>query len=234
MLWPTSALLTWGLGWFLWRLVEPPFGAAAALLVCSVSAWAHRRPMRRWITLAGLPLALLAHGVAWPAWMWLLLLLVGLALYPPSRWSEAPLFLTPARALEGLAQRLVLPVGRRILDAGCGTGAALQALHREFPDACLAGTEASALLAAWARWRCPWAVIRRGDLWAEDWSGVDLVYVFLRPETMAKILLKARAELRPGAYLLSLDFPLPEVQPHARWPVGDVHQLYLYCAEELN
>ncbi len=90
------------------------------------------------------------------------------------------------------------------------------------------------MLALWARWTCPDAVVRRGDLWRDDWSGFQVVYLFQRPESMAKALAKARTELRPGSWLLSLDFPLPGPQARADWPAGGRHHLYLYAAEDLN
>ncbi|MBH9552760.1 class I SAM-dependent methyltransferase [Inhella gelatinilytica] len=203
-------------------------------LTCAGLAGLHRRPARRWITLLGLPVAYGLVSAAIPAWIWLLSAVLILVLYPPNRWGEAPLYLTPASALSGVGLQLQLPSGGRGLDAGCGSGAGLRALRREWPQLVWSGTEASALLAQWTRWRCPWATIRCGDLWLDDWRSETLVYVFLRPESMEKVREKARAELQPGACLLSLDFPLPDVKPSASWPAGGRHRLYLYRAEALN
>ena len=46
-------------------------------------------------------------------------------------------------------------------------------------------------------------------MWARSWAGVDLVYLFQRPESMARAWDKARAELAPGAWLVSLEFDIP-------------------------
>ena len=110
----------------------------------------------------------------------------------------------------------------------CGPGGSA------FPTAQLHGTEASWALAQWARWRTPDAQIRCADLWADDWSRFDLVYLFQRPESMPHALAKARAELHPGSWLLSLDFPLPGVPAQREWAVAPRHRLYLYAAESLN
>ena len=96
--------------------------------------------------------------------------------------------------------------GEHVLDAGCGLGHGLQALRLAYPQAQLHGIEWSWPLRAVCAVRCPWARVRQGDIWKADWSGYDMVYVFQRPESMARAAAKARAELRPGAWLVSLDF----------------------------
>lgn len=228
-LWPTSALVVWGLA----ALSSAWLGWSAACLLAATLALLHRRPWRRLVVAVGLPLALLLQGAALPAWAWLGPLLVLVLLYPRRLWRDAPLFHTPARAFDGLAGLLPLADGARLHDAGCGSGAALRAWHRAYPQLRLSGSEASRPLALWARWRCPWAEVRCGDLWAEDWSALDAVYLFQRPESMARALAKARAELGAGSWLLSLDFELPGVAPHWTRAAGR-HRLLGYRREDLN
>lgn len=231
-LWPGTALAVWLAAWALWRAW--PTLPLLSLLPLALGALLHRRPWRRWIVALGWPLALLVQGAALRPWAWALLGLALLALYPWRQWRDAPLYPTPAGALDGAAAHLPLRHGARVLDAGCGTGAGLRALRRAWPQAQIEGVEASRLLAWVARWRCRgWARVRRADLWADDWSVFDLVYLFQRPESMPAALDKARAQLRAGAWLLSLDFPLPGVRARADWPVGR-HRLYLYPAESLK
>ena len=38
-----------------------------------------------------------------------------------------------------------------------------------------------------------WFTGRRGDIWAADWSGYELVYLFQRPESMARALSRRMA-----------------------------------------
>jgi hypothetical protein len=100
-----------------------------------------------------------------------------------------------------------------MLDAGCGAGDGLRALRRAWPDAQVAGVEWSWALAWLARWRCPWARVQQGDMWAAGaWQGLHLVYLFQRPESMARAWDKARAEM-PGGWLASLEFVVPGVAP---------------------
>jgi len=228
-LWPASALAAWSLS----ALAAQALDWGAGLLLAFALALLHRRPWRRATVALGLPLALLLQGAALPSWWWLLLLAALLLLYPRRLWRDAPLFLTPAQAFDAVPPLLPLPAGERLLDAGCGNGAALRALRRAYPQAEIHGVEASRALALWTRWRCPWAQVRHGDFWDEDWSGYALVYLFQRPESMAPALAKARRELQPGSWLLSLDFELPGCQPRWCLPVGR-HRLLAYGVDDLN
>ncbi len=218
--WPLPALLAWAAGWAVLRGLAaaglaPLPALAAAGLVSAALALTCRGRWRRLIAFAGFPLSVVAWGggSGLAPWAWLLALAPLLALYPLRAWRDAPLFPTPADALKGLDAVVGQPT--RVLDAGCGLGHGLSALHRLWPAAALAGVEWSPLLAWLAGWRHPGAQVRRGDMWALPWSGHDLVYLFQRPESMARAYDKAARELAPGAWLVSLEFAVPGRQPHA-------------------
>jgi SAM-dependent methyltransferase len=167
---------------------------------------------------AGFPLSLLASGIASGVMAvgWLVAALLLLLLYPLRSWRDAPVFPTPFGALDGLSQHITLATGARILDAGCGLGAGLIALRRAFPSARLEGLDWSWPLVIACRLRCRDAAVRRADIWHADWSAQDLVYLFQRPESMGRAVDKARRELRPGAWLVSLEFPALGLLPDAR------------------
>ena len=227
--WPMPALRVWAMAWAAFLVlqgVEPTRGLAlpAAVLAGLLPAWAWPGVAywRRLIIAAGFPLSALGQGLGTmggadalllPAWAWLLPLALLLLAYPLRAWGDAPMFPTPPDALEALPPVLRLGQGARLLDAGCGMGHGLQALHQAWPDALVDGTEYSAPLAWIARWRCRFAQVRRGDMWRDDWSRYDLVYLFQRPETMARAHAKARRELGLGCWLASLEFPVPGVKP---------------------
>ena len=230
--WPLLALLSWAGCWGLFLALGPRAGApvalAAALLLGLALALVHAQRWRRLMVAGGFPLSLLAAGASMPGWAWGLALAVLALAYPWRGWRDAPLFPTPHAALAGLPGQLPLPPGSRVLDAGCGLGDGLLALRRAYPKAQLEGIEYSRPLAWLARLRCPWARIRRGDMWAQDWRGFDLVYLFQRPESMAAAADKARRELRPQAWLVSLDFPLPGVVALAELETGTRHRVWVY------
>lgn len=235
LVWPLPALLTWALAWGVFLGLRG-VGLAAlpafvpALLVAGLAAWTGRTPWRRLFMLVGFPLSLLASGAAGdlPGWVWLLPLALLLALYPLNTWRDAPLFPTPAQALKGLALKAPLAEGARVVDAGCGLGAGLKALHGEYPTARIEGLEWSWPLTLLCAARCGFARVRRADIWAVDWSGYDLVYLFQRPESMARAMDKAAAEMRPGTWLVSLEFPATGWVHQARLQTVDNKPVWLY------
>ena len=232
--WPAPALIAWAGAWALHALLLPRAGPLAALLAgCALgtlaSLWGTRW-WRRVLIALGFPLSLALTGAAaLPAWAWLIPLVLLLAVYPLNAWRDAPLFPTPAGALQGLETLAPLPPGARVLDAGCGLGDGLRALRQAYPQAQLDGLERSWPLRWLCALRCPWARVRQGDIWLADWSGYQLVYLFQRPESMTRALVKA-GEMAPGSWLVSLEFPLPGVAPQAQWPAREGGRMvWVYC-----
>jgi SAM-dependent methyltransferase len=234
-LWPLPALLAWAACWGLFaglRGLAAPLvvaiaagaGTGAALSVVGSTQW------RRLFIAAGFPLSLAVSGLAgaMPAWGWLLPLAMLALVYPRGAWRDAPFFPTPNGALRGLAQLAPLAAGARVLDAGCGLGDGLRALKGEYPGVNLHGLEWSWPLRFLCAWRCRFATVRRGDIWAADWSGFDMVYVFQRPESMARAADKAVRELRPGAWLVSLEFDAPVLAPTKVLECADGRRVWLY------
>ncbi|MDM4764516.1 class I SAM-dependent methyltransferase [Pelomonas sp. SE-A7] len=234
LIWPLAALASWAACWFLYFVLQPLAGPFIALAAASglglLLAWPHARRWRRLIIAAGFPLSLLAAAGqgALPAWAWLLPLGLLLLAYPQGSWRDAPLFPTPVGALEELPAVVPLQPDERVLDAGCGLGAGLIELHRVYPEARLDGIEWSRLLALLVRLRCHWAEVRQGDMWAADWSVYRVVYLFQRPESMERAWTKAATELKPGAWLVSLDFEVAGRRPHRSLELLDGRRLWVY------
>jgi len=221
MTWPLPALVAWGLSWLVFiglasagaPTLASLFSGCALGVAASVlgQTW-----WRRWMIALGFPLSLAASGAAsLPAWAWLLPLLLLLLIYPLNAWRDAPLFPTPGSALKELPANIETGPDALILDAGCGLGDGLLALRRAFPQARLHGLEWSWPLRALCALRCPWARVRQGDIWQADWSAYDVVYLFQRPESMARAAAKACVEMRQGAWLVSLEFEATTLQPDA-------------------
>jgi SAM-dependent methyltransferase len=218
--WPLPAVAAWALAWAVFNLLLGSVGAvlaaATAMALGAGLAWRQPTAWRRAWVAGGFPLSALATGAAasMPAWAWLLPLAALMFVYPLRAWRDAPLFPTPAGALDGLAAKLQLPAGARVLDAGCGVGDGLRALRAAWPGSQVSGVEWSAPLALWARLRCPWASVSRGDMWRPGaWHGLALVYLFQRPESMARAWAKACDEMPAGSWLVSLEFSVPGREP---------------------
>jgi len=198
--------------------VAPAYVVAA--IVAGAGIWLVDGRWRRLLVVAGFPMsAALLAGDKLPAWSWLLALGALLLLYPLRSWRDAPLFPTPPGALEGLSAAVELPSEPHIVDAGCGTGDGLRALRGAWPDATLTGWEWSWPLVLVSRLRAGAARVRRQDIWRADWSTFDAVYLFQRPESMPRALDKASRELKPGAWLLSLEFEATGWVPDVRHEV---------------
>jgi hypothetical protein len=239
--WPLPALLAWCLIWGQWAgLTSLGMSGGTALGCASVTgmglALIARSRWRRLMVAAGFPLSFALSGLAsgWSA-VWWLLPLAGLALaYPVRTWSDAPLFPTGATALDGLADLIRLPANARVLDAGCGLGHGLQALRRAWPQARLEGIEWSRPWRQIAALRCPWATVRHGDMWAESWAEHDLVYLFQRPESMRRAVEKAQRDMRPGTWLVSLEFEAQGLRPHARLQHPGQRPVWIYVIREAH
>ena len=233
-LWPLPALLTWAAAWALFAVLRQ-VGAAtwlALVMACALGAALATLGTSRWrrgLIAAGFPASLIASGLAAgvPAWGWLLALGSLLLVYPLHSWRDAPLFPTPTGALMGLSREVALPLSARVIDAGCGLGAGLRELHREYPQARLEGLEWSWPLVWACALRCPWAKVRRADLWGADWSGCAMVYLFQRPDSMARARAKGEAELMPGAWLASLEFDIAGLLPQIVHTCPDGRNLWL-------
>jgi SAM-dependent methyltransferase len=220
--WPLPAVAAWLVAWSAFLgLGAAGVGAAPAFAVAlacgALLALTARGRWRRALVATGFPLSTLALGglPVVPAWAWGAAALPLALAYPLRAWRDAPFFPTPALALEGLAAAVPLAPGARVLDAGCGLGHGLAALRRAWPAAELHGIEWSRPLAWGAARRCRDAKVTRGDMWAASWAGFELVYLFQRPESMARALDKARREM-PGGWLVSLEFEAPGIAPAAR------------------
>jgi len=238
--WPLPAVLSWAAAWGVFRLcsghnlpqtvalsLATALGVALSLL--GATWW------RRLLIALGFPLSLAlslasAGLVAFPAWSWLVALALVLLVYPVNAWRDAPLFPTPPNALDQLTQLAPLPDRARVLDAGCGLGHGLAALCRAYPQAQLHGLEWSWPLRWVCAYRCPWAHVRRQDIWQADWAVYALVYLFQRPESMPRAVAKARKELSSGAWLVSLEFEARELKPDARYRAPDGRMVWLYRA----
>lgn len=241
--WPLPALLSWALAWalcFALRSSTAPLWAVLALptalgAVLTLAPQVAATPWRRVFVAGGFPLSALALGLGsgLSPWLWLAPLALLLLAYPLNAWRDAPVFPTPRGALTDLPAHAPLPAGARILDAGCGMGDGLAELRRAYPSAELHGIEWSWPWRIVCGLRCPWATVRRADMWAADWSAFELVYLFQRPESMPRAVDKARRELKPGAWLVSLEFEAVDAQgvplkAHARMSLKNGRPVWVY------
>jgi SAM-dependent methyltransferase len=145
-----------------------------------------------------------------------------------------------AKAIYGLSVALVLPMtrgalyvstarqrvaaclaavnpkpGELLIDLGCGDGRVLRAARRQYKLRA-EGYELNPLAflkASLLSMRCAAIKIHCRDFWKADLSGADVVFCYLFPDVMAPLARKLRTELKPGATIVSCNFPLPGFHP---------------------
>jgi SAM-dependent methyltransferase len=177
------------------------------------------------------PAALWLHGLALaPAWFLGAFVVLALLFWNTHR-TRVPLFLSSGQACEALAELVPRGSAVRVVDLGCGLGDVVRRLAPRKPDAAFVGFELAPLPAAlaWLRTRAhPNACVLRRDFWNEDLGGYDLVYAFLSPAAMPDLWRKARAEMKPGALLVSNSFTVPGVEPDCVVPLAGRGSRALY------
>jgi len=160
-----------------------------------------------------------------PAWA-----LAGLTLlilvYPVRAWRDAPLFPTGRESLMPLRAGPWCSATSG-LDLGSGLGDGLLAWHSIAPKTKWTGVEMSWPLIWLSRLRCPWARVVRQNMWSLDWAPFDLVYAFQRPETMPRLWEKATRELKPGSWVVSFQFPIPDRTPN--WSAQNAQGQWLFA-----
>jgi hypothetical protein len=224
-----GAMLAGGLVWLLFpALVGQPLALAGIQGLCAALVSHLLRGPVWWlpIHLGFMPLAVLALGLGLPSWVWLAGFAVLLLVFWRTDRSRVPLYLTNAVASEAVAG-LIPGEPVSVVDLGCGDGGLLRRLARARPDCRFVGFEHAPLTWAWAWLGCrglPNIEIRFGDFWSHPLGGYALVHAFLSPVPMQRLWLKARAEMKPDALLVSNSFTVPDIEPESTVEVADARQ----------
>ncbi|HYD62499.1 MAG TPA: methyltransferase domain-containing protein [Noviherbaspirillum sp.] len=164
------------------------------------------------------PVALLVLGAAHlPPSIYLGGFLVLLCLYWSTFRTQVPYY--PSSGAAWRTVEALLPTGRslRVIDIGSGFGGLVMYLAKVRPESEIIGIEVAPLPWAFsqlrARLRGSVAHFVRGDYEALDFGEYDVVFAYLSPAAMPRLWIKAGAEMRQGALLLSHEFIIPEVDP---------------------
>ena len=215
------------------KLFDTPLAAAAVQGgVAAIVSYKLGAP--KWwlpIHLSFLPAAFWANqvGIA-PAWY-----LAGFALLLLTYWrtdqSQVPLYFSNAATAEAVA-KLLPERPCHVADLGCGHGGVLRRLARARPDCEFLGIEHAPLPWLWAGLASlgqPNMSVRLGDFLKLHLDLFDVVYVFLSPVPMSRLMTKAHAEMRSGTLLVSNSFAVPGLTPADTVTVADRRATLLYC-----
>lgn len=161
-----------------------------------------------------------------PGWAFVLLIPMGIVFFLAVSYviatggtlpiTQGALFVpTPGVRVRAFLEAVSIGPGETVVDLGCGDGRVLRAVRKRYgaevlgyevnPFAYLMGR-----LLAFGR---PGVNIRFGNFWKADLSGAQVVFCYLFPDVMSKMSAKLKAELAPGARVVSCNFPLPGWRP---------------------
>ena len=122
--------------------------------------------------------------------------------------------------------------GKRIVDLGSGWGNLIFPLACKYKSCDLTGFENS-VIPYW--FSClinhhENLKIQRADFYTLPLHDVDMVVCYLHPKAMERLGKKFEEELKPGTYVVSHLFAIPEWKPEKVIEVDDLHQskVYLY------
>lgn len=130
---------------------------------------------------------------------------------------------TPRRRIREALAAIPLKAGDLLIDLGCGDGRILRlACQRCAIDA--VGYELNWLAYIKARILCRGKsrlTIVHGNFWKADLSKADVVCCYLFPDILARLAVKLAQELKPGATIVSFNFPLPGMTPQMKLRPGN-------------
>ncbi|MRW88235.1 methyltransferase domain-containing protein [Pseudoduganella sp. FT26W] len=188
-------------------------GLLAALLTWKLALAAWWRPIQLLFPLA----VLAALALQLPSWLFGLVFLLLLGWYWSTFRTQVPYY--PSQPVVWDAVRQLLPTdgAPRVIDIGSGLGGLTLYLARVRPDGDAVGIELAPLpwLVSWLRAQAGRSRARflLGDYENLDFSQFDLVFAYLSPAAMPALWRKARAEMCPGAMLVSYEFVIEERTP---------------------
>ena len=160
------------------------------------------------------------------AWVWIFIILTGglfglkviyvlsIALVLPI--TQGALYVSTSRTkISAFINAVPMKAGQTLVDLGCGDGRVLREVQKRYGVRTI-GYEINPLAYLIARLFSigrSKIKIKHQNFWEADLSGVDVVFCYLYPDVMKKLAAKFKSGLKPGAIVVSSNFPLPEHIP---------------------
>ncbi|MFN7134404.1 MAG: SAM-dependent methyltransferase [Myxococcales bacterium] len=145
--------------------------------------------------------------------------------------TRVPVVSASEPVVDAALELLALKDGETFCEIGCGWGGVVKRARTK-ADVKAVGYELNpsvALVAALRNLPDANVRIRMSDARRSDFGGADAVYAFLMPHAMQELAEALETRLRPGARVLSVDFPIPDWTPVAQKRAGgEGQQVYLY------
>lgn len=150
--------------------------------------------------------------------------------------TGVPFVPAPRAVADTLADLCVLGPSSVFYDLGCGDGRFVLSMARHYPQARCIGLERAPLPLVLGRIRFALGGLPNARVQAQDFYGADLreathIFLYLFPALMNRLLPKLEQELKPGARVVSCDFPFKNRAPSSTVVLGHghtAHTLYVY------
>ena len=130
--------------------------------------------------------------------------------------TRGALYVSTARVrIAASLEAIDLKPEQLLVDLGCGDGRVLRSARRRWPIRA-EGYELNPLAFCKARllsWCYAGITIHLQNFWGADLSRADVVFCYLFPDVMSRLARKLSEELKPGATVVSCNFPLPGFTP---------------------
>ena len=161
-----------------------------------------------------------------PTWFWIFLLTAGTLfglkiLYIATTAAVLPmtqgaLYVSTARVrIQAFLDAVNMSADQLLIDLGCGDARVLRSACRRYGVRAI-GYEINLLAYLKAYLLSlfhPKIRLKLSDFWRADISRADVVFCYLYPDVLKRLSVKLRKELKPGANVISGNFPLPGWTP---------------------
>jgi precorrin-6B methylase 2 len=155
--------------------------------------------------------------------------------------SAAPWLPTKPKQRKLIIKAAQIKGNETIYDLGAGDGSMLFAIARKHPNAKLIGYEISVLpyLVSIARkYLRPRAYkqvsLRFGDLFRQDLSKADIVFVFLLAKSYPRLAKKFAEDLKPDAVVIVEAWAMPDIDPEEKLKEENLLPVYRYLGKQFR
>jgi SAM-dependent methyltransferase len=130
-------------------------------------------------------------------------------------FTGVPFLKSEKEILEKLEKEIDWRKIKRFYDLGSGNGNVLKFFAKLHPEIEFIGYELNPLRILISKLFCslPNVKFKRKNIFKADYSDADIIFVFLLPEILEKIIKKFRRELKPHTLIISNSFQFPDDFP---------------------
>jgi len=177
-------------------------------------------------------------------WIWIFIILAGglfglkiiyvLSIVLVLPITQGALYVSTSRVkIAAFIDAVPMKAGQMLVDLGCGDGRVLREARKRYGVRTI-GYEINPIAYLKARLFSigrSKIKIKRQNFWEADLSGADVVFCYLYPDVMKKLAAKLKSGLKPGAIVVSSNFPLPQHIPNKILrPQSSLHNdpMYVY------